>query len=132
MKLEARHVMPYVVYGLKMKSHLTNEIWTLQPKNFANDWKFSFTSKPILRPLSDLTKEIIDEFQKYYNQESYDKDIIDLFCYENTQTDENIEDLLVTKLPYECVEYMFKNHYDVFGLIEKGLAIDFNETFTQK
>lgn len=29
-------------------------------------------------------------------------------------------------------EKLFEWHFDVFGLIEKGLAIDFNETFTQK
>lgn len=30
-------------------------------------------------------------------------------------------------LPYECVEYMFKNHYDVFGLIEQGLAVSIHD-----
>lgn len=33
---------------------------------------------------------------------------------------------LAPYLPYECVEYMFQNYYDFFGLIEKGLAIDIN------
>jgi hypothetical protein len=132
MKLELKHLAPYLPYGLKIRYIERNETHIFDTSNLKAVCSEQIHLRPILRPLSDLTKVIVDEFQKYDNQDSYDKDIIDLFCYENTQTDENIEDLLVTKLPYECVEYMFKNHYDVFGLIEKGLAIDFNETFTQK
>ena len=29
-------------------------------------------------------------------------------------------------LEYECMIDLLKNHYDVFGLITKGLAIDIN------
>ena len=42
-KLEAKHVLPYVLYGAKMlteKNLLDKEdrIWTLQPSNFPNNW----------------------------------------------------------------------------------------------
>jgi hypothetical protein len=81
--------------------------------------------KPILRPLSELDKLIEVNFEML-NSGLHDVELIDLFCYENTNTDEPLVDLDLNKLPYECIEYMFRNHYDFFGLIPAELAIDIN------
>ena len=35
----------------------------------------------------------------------------------------------VLYLPYNIVSKLFENHFDVFGLIEKGLAIDINTIY---
>ena len=68
--------------------------------------------KPILRPLSDLTLDVIIEIG-----------IIGI----------DIDDVLNAIIwnDMSCLEYsihsiLVKNHFDVFGLIEKGLAIDIN------
>lgn len=84
--------------------------------------------KPILKPISDLSILVIEEFEKYdgkINGKANDE-IINLFCEENG-VDEIIENIVLSSLPYECVEYIFKNHYDFFGLIEKGLAVSIHD-----
>ena len=79
--------------------------------------------KPLLHPLSKLDLYLHDQFFKYTeNFAVYDNEVVDLFCVENTLTSDDLTELNLSKLPYECVEYMFRNHYDVFGLIEAGLA----------
>jgi hypothetical protein len=65
--------------------------------------------KPILRPLSDLTKEI-EDFGDYNNEFK----------------DEFIQDIKFKTNSYGSMVKLFKLHYDVFGLIDAGLAIDIN------
>ena len=83
--------------------------------------------KPILRPISDLSILVKEEFEKYDGKRNgkANEEIINLFCEENG-VDEIIENIDLKSLPYECIEFMFRNHYDFFGLIEKGLAISYN------
>ncbi len=62
----------------------------------------------ILRPISDLTKEELDEFtvcfRMYHNKSNFDYKL----------------------MIYSDIELCFKKHIDIFGLIEKGLAVDKN------
>lgn len=139
MTLKIKHLMPYLAYKLKfldLKCEPDDNISIMEAldvngaisDNCGNiDIKLN-EIKPILSPISDLEKLIKTEFDKLdeLRMSNYTSEIIDLFCYENTGTDENISEINLEKLPYECVEYMFKYHYDFFGLIEKGLAIDKN------
>lgn len=71
---------------------------------------FSNHRKPILYPLSDYEKfdEILDEMSDFEIQ--------------------MIEDNpnLTKRLSYDVIEAMFRNHIDIYGLIESGLAIDIN------
>lgn len=87
-------------------------------------WLNSCGFKPILRPLSDLTKEIehnrekfvpIDDLAGRYNSECGE------FLYRFKNNLSNIEDA-----PYTIMQKLFEWHFDVFGLIDKGLAIDIN------
>ena len=80
--------------------------------------------KLILKPISDLSLLVIEEFEKYDGKRNgkANEEIINLFCEENG-VDEIIENIELKSLPYECIDFMFRNHYDFFGLIEKGLAI---------
>jgi hypothetical protein len=84
--------------------------------------------KPILKPVSDLSLLVVEEFEKYDGKRNgkANEEIINLFCEENG-VDEIIENIELKSLPYECVEFMFKNHYDFFGLIEKGLAVSIHD-----
>ena len=76
--------------------------------------------KPILHPLSDLTKEIEVNGEKFVpfkilhdsTGNSWEKPFID-----------SVENKYCTAKQWlKCIEW----HFDVFGLIEKGLAIDIN------
>ena len=93
--------------------------------------------KPILRPLIDLTKEIKDsnnyEFVYVESLEIGDDDSGTEYDHGNIKTirllksiaeNNNFHD--VQYLPYLLVQDLIKHHFDVFGLIEKGLAIDIN------
>jgi len=63
--------------------------------------------KPILRPLSDLTKEMAKDC-RYVSVEHMIRSVELKHC------------------PIDIWEDLLKNHYDVFGLIPAGLAIDIN------
>ena len=69
--------------------------------------------KPILRPLSDLTKEIEEGKPLFFPSKKT------INCI-----NEGVD--LLSELYYNDVDYLIRNHFDVFGLIEKGLAIDIN------
>lgn len=82
--------------------------------------------KPILRPLSDLTKEIEidgDKFiplVKFYVKSVGWKDYKTwLHIMKSTYTNPNY-------LDFHKTMKLISWHFDVFGLIEKGLAIDIN------
>jgi hypothetical protein len=69
---------------------------------------------PILKPISDLAKEIELEGGEIIigGERFYDTD-----------------DVYIDSLNYEKLTWFFERHYDVFGLIEKGLAEDINTKY---
>lgn len=139
-KLEAKHISPYLPYKLKfwhLKLCNTQELTRVKIRrdgdilvDIESDtliYESSINSnfiKPILRPMSDLTKKI----------KVNDVDIIPiegmfLPCGERgiltSWANEN-KCWLGTQVSYLVYENLFELHFDVFGLIEKGLAIDIN------
>lgn len=101
-KLEFKHLVPYLPYNLGMYGCQSKMSCDTLQKFIDDEWDII----PILRPLSDLE---LDEFEnKIFNREY----IID----KETESD----------LSYYEWCFLFENHFDVFGLIEKGLAIDIN------
>lgn len=144
MKLEIQHLAPYLPYGLKAKTERLG-IFTIDGfrtiKNDdislkSNDTHIGFINEitPILRQLSDLTKEIEvdgkrfilaellwsieaieeDDFKKYGEIPSYWKLSI-----------KEIKESLYT-VDYGDFKKLVEYHFDVFGLIEQNLAVDFN------
>ena len=114
MKLELKHLAPYLPYRISVKwfrpddnSFHTSDL-TISDYNFLT----SKMMKPILRPLSDLTK---DEFKELGLN-------MDWHCLDDWIK----EQYLMTVKEYS---YLLKKHFDVFGLIEKGLAIDINTLY---
>lgn len=109
--LELKHLAPYLPYGLdlvviefgieKMIGFINNEVITTE-----DNADLSMV-KPILRPLSELTIE--DARGHNYPDEGHLE-----------------RSLLSGHAPYEVWNEFVKEHFDVFGLIEKGLAIDIN------
>ena len=137
-KLELKHLAPYFPYGLKVKitmegcnymlSTSTNiaelegiygdDMCLLKQNEGSFDLDFN-EFKPILRPLSDLNEEIEVDGEK-----------IDITDY--VSKSEILQILDESKLcrihyvPYGIIGRLFEWHFDVFGLIPKGLAIDIN------
>lgn len=121
MKLELKHLSPYLPYGLKLRGHTHGEIVEMSEVNENNVnvkdrgfqygwWADMFDVSPILRPLSDLKDEILCKYYVYY-------------CSEKGLMVKAKNELYTTLVD---LNYFYKNHFDVFGLIEKGLAIDIN------
>ena len=154
-KITIEDLAPYLPHGLRGKANVTEHyqegfkincnligikksIITLKCYDLSgNAWRGVEETtlrnfKPILRPLSDLTKEIehegerfvpIDEFfvmfggaislkSGHYN---WKKDFVDNLLYSP-----------YTTYSYQVFYQLIKWNFDVFGLIEKGLAIDIN------
>ena len=76
--------------------------------------------KLILRPLSDLTKEIEHNGERFVPIEYFlgDDDVLILNAVQ-------INDL--SYLPYNLIQKLLSWNFDIFGLIESGLAVNLNE-----
>ena len=128
MKLELKHLVAYLPYNLKVtRNGFIGDLIALMndedsiAENFefkvsCSNWWENNTDKnhykPILRPLSDLIK---DEF---------------MFLFVDTDID-NILSVYQADKSLDCIEYylikiLLKNHFDIYGLIEAGLAMDVN------
>ena len=110
MKLELKHLAPYLPYKLEFWDG--SERYTVPFENtlFALD----DGSKPILHPLSDLTNGDLSPhgILKTSEQEP-------IFLTDSGKC-------TVEGLPYSSWIKLIELHYDVFGLIPEGLAIDIN------
>lgn len=170
-KLQLKHIGPYLPYGLQVQIIETGNNRKLISVNAnesvvlaADDLNpFSFPRckpvtgiKPILRPLSDLYKEIdgkvgIVEIAKMLSGtvlvEKIDGCCTNLSYFKCTFED-GFEELIINENcegwyrsyfdknqpstgrnvinQFEVFQYLFQHHYDVFSLIDKGLAIDLN------
>jgi hypothetical protein len=130
-RLQLKHLAPYLPYELKVlfeyrpsfkcdPNYFKTEL--LRPLNLSCvcDKTYSVISaKPILRPLSDLTKEIEVNGEKFVPLDV----LADLFghgCLDFDLTD-------VLNQPYKQMQKILEWHFDVFGLIEKRLAVDVNK-----
>ncbi len=123
-KLELKHLAPYLPYGLKIRIFREGRALFVEDITMNGeiiDYLFEESEnrkwtkniyKPILKPLSDLTKEIEINGEKFVPMD-------------------RLEDFIDFEWGHERVEYwkiqkMFEWNIDVFRLIPKGLAIDFN------
>lgn len=124
-KLTIEHLAPYLPYGLRFTDGiLIAELVELSSTeaichdNSIGISRIPLTSvrcKPILRPLSDLTKE---EYKIQLKTMRYktDKDSI---C-------NIISDIECKVSEYGLILWLLENHFDINNLIKKGLAIDIN------
>lgn len=165
MELGLKHLAPYLPHGLDTEYNLIS-VDPNYPNEFRtkklNENTISFClkyCKPILRPLSDLTKEIKHKGNVFIPLEKISEDFtseIDFIDVDRA--------LWQVMNPYGTIDYslwfetinigdesiiiehlncngkdnqniityrryfqLCKWHFDVFGLIEKGLAIDIND-----
>jgi hypothetical protein len=105
MKLELKHLAGYLPYDLKGFNQNNKIVYfTLSDGRYLLDRNF----KPILRPLSDLTQDNAD----FLSGDGYMA-----VCEECVYIDE---------MRYSDVLKLIERHFDIYGLIENGLAIDIN------
>ena len=152
MKLELKHLAPYIEHNLTGILHLDDEIENVQLTgilSFSNEkdkqiqcltkgglgiYKFNNENeyfKPILRPLSDLEEYIYLEDVSDFDVRLVDEfeNIIDGWCeaydeWWNLNFPHYL--LMMDSCPWEVMQKLLELNFDVFGLIDKGLAIDIN------
>ena len=127
MKLEIKHLAGYLPYGLNTKYQLSGVIGLItEQRDEVRDKKLTSDNcdfvlkfcKPILRPLSDLDIHEFRSNKNYPDLEVSQGSIDKLFKIE-IGNDLQCFDISI-------FEYLFERHFDIYGLIENGLAIDIN------
>jgi len=141
-KLELKHLAPYLPYELKVQTTSSNitKIRTVIIEEYGSDeligishiMKYQIHNKPILRPLSDLTKEIEVNGEKFVPYIellrvcNFDVDNMSKKEIENYNPNKEYGGACPMSKMYVETAKLFEWHFDVFNLIEKGLAIDIN------
>ena len=135
-KLTLKQLTPYLSYDIKIKSHRgivelghENNLEEITVKGTVNT-----QGKPILKPLSNLLDGSYDLKIKSW----FDFDVV-VVKYENISDfsikvryvlmGETFSEMIVNRnsiydVQYSIVINLIENHFDVFNLIEKGLAIN--------
>lgn len=133
-KLELKHLAPYLPYELKLK-RFDGKISELEIGY--NPTALLVNFKPILRPLSDLMNEINiknDVFIPVEYFEIGDDDSGTEYDNGNIKTIEKL--IYISKyncffdihyLPFDLVQKLLEWHFDIYGLIDKGLAISYSD-----
>ena len=140
MKLELKHLSPYLPYGLEAVIRLREDsslpiddecivkITCFEVAYLDSEYD---EFRPILRPLSDLTKEIEVNGEKFtpIMVLELDSHTLSINKYSNHLEIKGVESnewTYAIDVYTEIMCNLFEWHFDVFGLIEKGLAIDIN------
>lgn len=142
MELEVKHLAPYLPYGLQLQYVVRDKvekvgtmvnIWhnegETNPTKISIDYRDGehiWMFKPILKPMHKLTKQ---ELQQNVNSDGIDFVIDILINKQNTRATSLLrlisnKEPSINDIPLGIANYLFKNHYDVFGLIEQGLAVE--------
>ena len=129
MKLELKHLAPYLPYKLKLIPDCGNDgkLTSLDAEigyvNFGWGDAFKIEDvKPVLRPLSDLLKYVWQEGEQFKVFKTFG--LID-------ELEDQMEWIgegrfFTQEIPYEIMEVLFEGHFDVFDLLGEGLATDIN------
>lgn len=142
-KLEFKHFAPYLPYNLQIKNSIGKVIelvFSDAPYHFKKGFK------PILRPLSDLTKEIeyngeifipiYKLFEIEYKGTTHFENVRKMYFEEvgrfitcshfGTAATTYINVLNLEKNNYWKIQKLHEWHFDVYALINNGLAVDVN------
>jgi len=151
MKIELKQLTGYLPYGLKgnlenldyYDTVMNKELYRIETGKTENSKTYDVMVivgdeegnisdfKPILRPLSDLTKEIEVNGNRFLPAEilfSIDNSEIDDFKLYGTMPNYWKDALKIKPRYYDFwqIQFLYEWHFDIHGLIEKGLAIDIN------
>jgi hypothetical protein len=129
-KLELKHLSSYLPYGLKIKGNTHGDIEVLHGLKggavFIESSKSQYAwcdideVKPILRPLSDLG----DYFKTVIETDDEVREILgNNFLFRFDIWIDVLKTCDYNFYSYAIFELFCKHHFDVYGLIEKGIAI---------
>jgi len=132
-KLTLEQLSAYLPYGLKSvdengiiriidwqhQSYTNNFVGLCHVLNTVN--RLSNQFKPLLRPLSDLTKPITHNGETFVPIEN-----IAIYSPTNQGLPYLIEQIKTGFIEVIVFNKLVEWHFDLFGLIDKGLAIDLN------
>lgn len=136
MELELKHLAAYLPYQLKVgfeADEYTHAVVgldiTSKVMQIISPFKDYGTCsidmcKPILRPLSHLICEIEHNGEKFIPMDWFDENIEPIYCDVEELVEHFISNTL--SLPYDVILKLLEWHFDIFSLIEAGLAIDIN------
>lgn len=143
MKLELKHLAAYLPYKLKMITpdgeRNLKGIDTVTPGNAIGlfywvdtkrEMSFHVDCKPLLRPLSNLTKEITHNGETFVPMLTLSK-CFDMNIIEHCFIEQNFHPEYIKTFRYEVAQKLLEWHFDIYGLINAELAIDIN-TITKK
>ncbi len=129
MKIELKHLATYLPYSLKVQheSGLTMLMTCERKKGdfLSIESVIQRYGKPILRPLSDLEKEVTHNGEKFVPIDWFEENYFTLDLHEQCQRLVS-DNRWVNGCDYMLIDQLIEWHFDVFGLIENGLAIDIN------
>lgn len=137
MKLELRHLAAYLPYKLKLNKQtykngtyqgiyeLTTDNINQVINNVNNNWE-NKSYFPILKPLSDLTKEIEVNGLKFVPIEWLEEKYYTLDLHK--QCERITEDSRwINHCEYILIQYLLEWNFDIFQLTENKLAINSND-----
>lgn len=133
MKLTIEHLAPYIPYGLKVQwsdGKISTVDIELTESDYMEDkiggYLLAYSIKqensllkPLLRPLSQLTKEIKHNREKLIFSNFY-LSVNDIMLIRRTV---KLKLHLGDYVHWRTMNTMIKYHFDVFGLIEQNLAL---------
>lgn len=129
MKLELKHISPYLPYRLKCQTTDKGEVVISELNAAYSDNSYTFMNivesekcfddiKPLLKPMSALNISYVAELAKYITS------IDDKYSIEIAKKMIEAYKSKPLNMPYVVVQKLLEWHFDVFGLIDRELAID--------
>lgn len=131
-ELTSKRLAPYLPYRLNTDKGILSllEVNYCECKKAMLATRFSIESiKPILRPISDITKEIEVNGEKFVPID-FIVDNFHISIAKNSPKDEFLIDCKigsVLKHSYNIIQKLLEWHFDIFGLIEQDLAISIHD-----
>ena len=148
MQKELTQSLLYLPFAVKYLDSKENKTYELDADNvglFILKFEYLDRAKLVLRPLEDIAKDIdgngfipIVELLKMQLRDTkidVDNDEIAIkkeYCYSiaylknHSNITVSIDERFLESLPFWIIEKLLEWHIDVFGLIPKGHAVDFN------
>lgn len=107
----------FTVIGLTTERVFT----TCETEGCHNDFPIECV-KPYLFPLSSMTEKQKEELNKKFNVQFLGNDIYSIHYHSEGYWDDDLELGLQDWLWF--INWCYKNHFDIYGLIPMGLALD--------